>query len=180
MFIAWIISIAQYYYTGRTQSFFSLVHKSLNNQWFTWHPSHFLFLLNSLSFLLLVSYFRSRTSTFFRIPLILIAPLRSVLAMNRGLFHVTVPSLSARSRSHSSAASPLLHFAPFPTAKSSLGSPGRFLLTRLTVGWTFTVLKPSFFLVLLSVSALSSFSDKEVNGGVCGLIGRVVTSTCNQ
>jgi hypothetical protein len=53
-------------------------------------------------------------------------------------------------------------------------------LTRLTVDWTFTVLNPSFFLVLLSVRALSSFCDKEVNGGVCGLIGRVVTSACNN
>lgn len=80
-------------------------------------------------------------------------------------------------RSHSGNASPLLHFAPFPTANSSLGSAGRFLLTRLTVGCKFTVLNPSFFFVLLSVSAWSYLFESEINGGVCGIVGRVETST---
>jgi hypothetical protein len=110
-------------------------------------------------------------------PFTLIAPLLSVLAAKRGLFHFTARPSSERSRSQSGSASVFDHFPPFPTTKSSLGSPGRFLLTRLTVGCKLTVLKPSFFFVLASVNDLSSFSDNEVSGGVEGRVGRVETST---
>lgn len=115
--------------------------------------------------------------TFFRMGFTLMAPVFSVLVAKRGLFHLTALPSSERSRSHSGSASVLDHFAPLPTANSSLGSPGRFLLTRLTVGFKLTVLKPSFFLVLTSVRDLSSFIDSEVRGGVGGRVGRVETST---
>src|SRR5208282_2974367 len=119
--------------------------------------------------------------TFFKIPLTLMAPLLSVLAMNCGLFHlIALPSSSVRSRSQSGRASFLLHLAPFPTMNSSLGSGGRFLLTRFTAGCKFTVLKPSFFLVLASVRDLSSFWEREVKGGVAGRVGRVDTSICKS
>ena len=60
---------------------------------------------------------------------------------------------------------------------SSLGSPGRFLFTRLTTGCKLTVLKPSFFLVLASVRDLSSFCERDVRGGVGGRVGRAEGST---
>lgn len=107
------------------------------------------------------------------------APLFSVLVAKRGLLHLTALPSSERSRSHSGSASVLDHFAPFPTINSSLGSPGRFLLTRLTTDVKFTILNPSFFLVLASVRDLSSFIDSEVRGGVSGRVGRVETSTYN-
>ena len=44
------------------------------------------------------------------------------------------------------------------------------------VGCKFTVLKPSFFLVLASVRDLSSFCEREVSGGVVGRVGREETS----
>src|SRR5437773_4840707 len=100
--------------------------------------------------------------TFFKIPLTLIAPLRSGFTINRGLFHLIAFPSSVRLRSQSGRASLLVHLAPFPTEKSSLGSEGRFLLTLLMVGCKFTVLKPSFFLVLASVRDLSSFCEREV------------------
>ena len=118
----------------------------------------------------------TRGETFFNIPLTLNAPRLSVFAMKRGLFHLTFPS-SGTLRSQSGNASSLLHFAPFPIMKSSLGSSGLFLLTRLTLGCKFTVLNPSFFFVFASVSDFSSFCDSEVSGGVGGRVGRLVTST---
>ena len=110
--------------------------------------------------------------TFFKIPLTLIAPLRSVLVMNRGLFHLIVLPSSETFRSHSGSPAPLLHFVPFPTMNSSLGSPGRFLLTLIIVDCKLTVLNPWFFLVLASVNDFNSFCESELRGGVAGLVGR--------
>lgn len=106
----------------------------------------------------------------------LIAPFRSAFTINRGLFHLIAFPSSVRSRSQSGSASSLLHFAPFPIMNSSLASPGRFLLTRLTSYSKLTALKPSFFLVLASVRDLSSFWERDVRGGVAGRVGREETS----
>ena len=111
--------------------------------------------------------------TFFSIPLTRKAPLRSVFIINLGLFHLTLltSSSSVTFLSHTRAASPLLHFPPFPIIKSSDGSPGRFLLTFLTVDCKFTVLKPSLRFVFRSVRLFSSFWERDVKGGVVGLVG---------
>ena len=157
--------------------FLPFVQDPLHNKRLTSTSNTIFIPLNLLPFLLPILAQLELYCTFFKIPLTLIAPLFSVLVMNRGLFHLIVwPSSFVRSRSQSGRASLLLHLAPFPIMNSSLGSGGRFLLTRLTVGSKFTVLNPSFFLVLASVRDLSSFWEREVKGGVAGRVGRVDTS----
>lgn len=156
--------------------FLSLIYESLDDKRFYLNIRRFLIFINPF-FLSLPKLAQShRNHTLFKIPLTRNAPRLSGLLMNRGLLHRTFPS-SGTLRSHSGKAASLLHLAPFPIMNSSLGSPGRFLLTRLTVDCIFTNLYPSFFFVLASVSDFSSFCDRDVNGGVGGRVGRVATST---